>query len=531
MAEMAGEEQKSTATKPTNGRLPAQNKTTLKIISDEEFKRIKVALESNEVGDANLLVEELRDDYVFDHSANQWFRWAGHFWVIDDIGDVYKEINHVVSTYEKARYYCSYKESCAIKNRKKEQQAYWKHMLDQFRDRMFRLQSKQRIKNVLELASKGGSGLALSGKEWDQNVELIAFNNGVLELNQNGPLFRAGRPDDYIKTAISYDYDPQAQAPRFEQFMHEIFKGSSEIVKFTQRLFGYSISGTCREHIFPILWGPGGRNGKSTLIETLGYVLESYAGIIKVEALIEQKNASSANSANPDIYDLRGKRLVWGSETPRFSAFNISKVKLLTGGDRLKGRPLYGHDVEFQPQLTLFLVSNWKPKATPEDEAFWKRAFLIEFTQRFIRDAKQDQENEHLPDADLKDKLKAERQGIINWLVDGYYLYRKDGLNPPDEVLAATAEYRRREDVFGSFLHECCIVYPGDKKIKTPAQELQKKYDSWCEENGHKPAKSRLWKECCELHGIGKEKTRTGAFYIGVAMKADPEMLEAYGYE
>lgn len=40
-----------------------------------------------------------------------------------------------------------------------------------------------------------------------------------------------------------------------------------EMVDFMQRLFGYCITGLTTDHIFPVLWGEHGFNGKGTLLD------------------------------------------------------------------------------------------------------------------------------------------------------------------------------------------------------------------------------------------------------------------------
>ena len=61
-------------------------------------------------------------------------------------------------------------------------------------------------------------------------------------------------------------------------------------------------------------------------------------------------------------------------------------------------------------------------------------------------------------DRDLAAKLKAEWPGILRWLVQGCLDWQRDGLDVPDEVRGATAEYRKEADRVGSFIEQCCVV-------------------------------------------------------------------------
>ena len=51
---------------------------------------------------------------------------------------------------------------------------------------------------------------------------------------------------DYITRAVSVAYDPAAQAPRWSQFLREIFEDKEELIEFVRRAVGYSLTGDVR---------------------------------------------------------------------------------------------------------------------------------------------------------------------------------------------------------------------------------------------------------------------------------------------
>jgi len=63
---------------------------------------------------------------------------------------------------------------------------------------------------------------------------------------------------------------------RWLEFLDEVFASDTELVGYVQRLLGYSLLGTVREHVLPVCWGRGA-NGKGTLFETVQEVLGDYA--------------------------------------------------------------------------------------------------------------------------------------------------------------------------------------------------------------------------------------------------------------
>ena len=70
--------------------------------------------------------------------------------------------------------------------------------------------------------------------------------------------------------------NPQADFPLFRAFLDQIFDENKKLIRFVQKLVGYSLTGRTNEQLLVILWGTGA-NGKSTLIEVLSAMLGEYA--------------------------------------------------------------------------------------------------------------------------------------------------------------------------------------------------------------------------------------------------------------
>src|ERR1700733_11156423 len=88
--------------------------------------------------------------------------------------------------------------------------------------------------------------------------------------------------------------------------------GSQENADFLQRAVGYTLTGITTEHKMFILWGDGS-NGKSTFLETLRYVMETYGKPARFSTFVASKWGES-KSANNDIAAMRGKRFVSAAE-------------------------------------------------------------------------------------------------------------------------------------------------------------------------------------------------------------------------
>jgi hypothetical protein len=60
--------------------------------------------------------------------------------------------------------------------------------------------------------------------------------------------------------------------PRFLAFLDEITGGDGALAEFLQRMFGYCITGSTREHGLFFLYGTGA-NGKSVLLNTVAGII------------------------------------------------------------------------------------------------------------------------------------------------------------------------------------------------------------------------------------------------------------------
>src|SRR5260370_38123742 len=106
------------------------------------------------------------------------------------------------------------------------------------------LKKLQRVQAILTYAQ---AYLKITSREWDTNPWLLACQSGVLDL-RTGEL-HPGNPADYIKTAIPTEWTGlDTPAPRWEQFLQEIFEENPEeirhdLIPFFQRLLGYGIPG------------------------------------------------------------------------------------------------------------------------------------------------------------------------------------------------------------------------------------------------------------------------------------------------
>jgi putative DNA primase/helicase len=470
-----------------------------------------------QVGDARLFIRLFKGQFCYDHAAGLWYEWGGHFWVEDDLEAVLMALDHVIDIYEKQALHCGLKKTRATREDDKEAAKRAEYEEGIFLKKIIQLQRENYRRDVLHLTVAGRGSLGITGREWDRETCLIACPNGIYDLKAG--IFRPGRPDDYIKTACPTEWRGLIEpALEWDKFLDSVFDGDQELISYVKRLIGYSISGQRRERLLPIFTGIG-MNGKGTTCETTKNVLGDLAGPVPAEILLEesQHNKRTGGAPTPEIMDLRGKRLVWASETNEGRRLNAGKAKLLSGGDTMVGRGMYAKKmVRFTPTHTIFLMTNHKPKADPDDFALWGgRLNIVPFDLSFVDNPDPAKPNERKRDAGLLEKLKREVSGILAWMVQGFDEYQKRGLDPPDRVLLATEQYRQDQDTVGQFIEERCIVAPG---AQVQAGEFYQEYKKWCEENGYKPIWGNKFAERVGKR-FRKDETNKARFYFGVGIR------------
>lgn len=228
--------------------------------------------------------------------------------------------------------------------------------------------------------------------------------------------------------------------------MDRITAGDPELQGYEQRFFGYSLTGTVREHIFGFGHGTGA-NGKGVTVGTILGIFHDYALTIPTEMLIV-----SHNDRHPEeLARLRGVRLAVGSETEEGTRWAEAKIKRLTGGDRIAARFMRQNTFEFDPQFKLFIIGNKRPSLRGVDEAMRRRLHLVPFEITIPEDER---------DPELLQKLRTEWPAILRWCVDGCLSWQESGLRPPEIVRAATAKYLDAEDALNLWIEASATEDP-----------------------------------------------------------------------
>ncbi len=483
-------------------------------------------LRDEEEGDARLYAYLFRGKCIYDHTEGTWYEWRGTFWERDECKhSLLLASGPLASAYLDASAHLS--EEAAQEEKKLDpellkrkepdaQQEHYQSLKAMTGELIGRAKALKRLKRAQAVLTYAQAYLKITSRQWDTHPWLLGTREGVLDL-RTGTLCD-GQPEEYIRTVIPTIWSGLDEpAPRFEQYLREIFADREDservaLIAFLQRALGYGITGIVTEHIFLMLLGEEGRNGKDTLMTLLTRVLGNVVGAVSNDVIIASGKYTTPGSAKPHLCALQGKRMAWASETSKGARFDVGQVKFLTGGGSIPARQLYGHDYTFDPSHLLILLTNHKPHADAQDSAFWDRLCPIIFTLRFVDHPAMP--NERQKDRNLGQTLEQEASGILAWLVRGCLMWQREGLAIPPSVLQARQEYREEENTLGQFIKECCVIH---EQARVKASRLYERYKEWAQDNNLKAMNGNTFGlEMKKLYA--QKRANEGNVYCGIGL-------------
>jgi putative DNA primase/helicase len=401
-----------------------------------------------------------------------FYVWDGHTWNSDPGADLVRQEIHSMGA------------ALMLAGKVKEARAF--AMTTRINDLMTELRSVPSVK--------------VQAEDFDSRPDLLSFRNGTVDLRTG--IMRPHSKSDMLTYRLDIAYDPDAQCPRWESFLTEIFPENPDLVGYMQRLCGYGITGRTDEQCFAVLWGKGA-NGKSVLTDTLSTVFRTISKTTPFATFEEKANGGIPN----DIAALRGARLVMASEGESGKPMSEAVLKRVTGKDMIAARFLRQEFFEFKPSFLLMLATNHKPKFRGQDEGLWRRVKMIPFKRWFAP---------HERDGDLDKKLEAEAKGIAAWAVRGSVAWFAGGLQDPDSITSASREYRETSDALAGF-------FPGTLERAEGATmlgaEAYTAYRDWCEAEGL-PQKEvwsrRTFYDAMEERQVTRTRVSKGMALVGI---------------
>ncbi len=439
----------------------------------------------SDTGNAECLAQLYGDDLRYCHTRKKWLMWDNSHWAIDEGGASHRNMIAVV----RARYRAC-EQINDLDQRKKA--AAW----------CVGCESTAKLEAALRTAAKLVA-FSTTIERWDGDQMVAAAVGATLDLRAG--IHRSVRREDYLTMQLGATYDPEASCPRWIQFLDEVFEGNADVIGYIQRAIGYCLTGDTREQKLFLCHGKGA-NGKSVFLEILTALFGDYAA----NASFETFDANRRNESSNDLAALRGKRLVTVIETEEGRRLAESRVKSVTGQDRITCRFLYGEYFTYQPTYKIWMAMNHLPQIRGTDKGIWRRVELIPFLADF----------EGREDKTLASTLRSELDGILQWAIEGLRQWWQRGLDTPDMVKQATRKYREDSDLVGRWIADRCVVV---SNVFLSSAAGWKNYESWCKEMGEEPKSQNMWSRRMTEKGFQSNPNTSKRGWFGVGLRTDDE--------
>lgn len=350
----------------------------------------------------------------------------------------------------------------------------------------------------------------------NNDEQYINVRNGLLKI----PEFELVEhtPELLSTVQLRCSYDPKAKAPNWERFKHDYCLDEEgnfdeEMYRLDRMKAGIilsSIHGHTAKKAF-VQYSSEGNTGKSVDVDTWNDLL----GPNNV-AEVDFKDMATDRWAKGRCW---GKRLVAVGDQGRETIQNSDTFKKLTGGDpvsaELKGLQHFNYTFG-----GVILVScNHLPVFSDDKGNHMAERLVFIHSRNIIAEEKRD--------IFLRQKIKAELDGVFNWAMAGLKDYIDNGYRlckcKSSDLLMD--EYRCRYDTFYSFVRECCD-FTGNPSDFITKNDLETEYERYCNTNGLTALDKRNIKNVAASHGIVLKRTSTTNVYRGIRFKPEETSLE-----
>jgi putative DNA primase/helicase len=373
------------------------------------------------------------------------------------------------------------------------------------------------------MAARSNATIARRARDFDINPQLMGLpgeSGVILELTDKGYEVRAARKDDMITMAAGVvparREDPR-QPKKWLAFLNLIFKGDKDLIRYIQKLMGYSILGNQAAQLFAVFYGTGA-NGKSTLVGTWQLIFGDYGTYPSIQTFSKKFDDKETRS---DLRAIMKHRLVTPVEGSASIKLDETLINRWTGGQEpITTRDLYESTISEWPQGLIGIVSNNKPIISETNFGIWRRVRLIPFDVNLKKLLKP---SELIEEYEKKILFPEEGDLIFSWMLQGYKLYRAEGLESPAAVEEATRKYESESNTLLQFCKDMLIL---DPEAKIQASELIDAYSKYCISEHIVPmdlrkVKDEITTKIYPKHEVDHRRTKKGIYYIGMRLKTD----------
>lgn len=335
---------------------------------------------------------------------------------------------------------------------------------------------------------------------FNRNPYLVNVRNGLLDIRDMS--FKEHTPSYLSTVQLNVEYNPQAHCPQFEKFLNEVL--DCRLIPLVQEILGYLLTTNTSAQKSFVLLGPA-RTGKSTLLWVVEYLL---LGKKNVSNIPWQEIGDKFKTA-----ELLGKLANVFSDLPSKSIDDTGIFKVVTGEDYLMAEKKNKNPFKFRPFARLVFSCNELPKNyVDRTEGFYRRLIIVPFNRQI---------DKNKIDKALKYKFQREKEGILNWALEGLKRLYENNFEFSENELTdeVKKEYKRENNNVISFVEECCEI---DSLFSCSRIELYESYKEFCGEAGLKALSHIKFNK--ELEGnfnVTRARNRKLRLWNGIRIKLD----------
>lgn len=357
--------------------------------------------------------------------------------------------------------------------------------------------------------------LKKSTREADKvkNGNYLNMQNCVLEISRDGITTHKHNKDFLFTSTLPYDYTPDAAAPVWTNMVQKIMLRRPDLVESFKQSIGYLLLRDFNLEKMVCFVGEGS-NGKTTVMDVLKWLVGKSGYASTPIKMLLKDNSEGLYSRTT----IAGKLVNITNELTPDSLEADAFKDLITGQD-IQARHIYGQPFNMDIVPKQLVAMNTTDRLVKErTHGYMRRLHLIPFDYT-IKASDYDPK--------LKDKLRAELPGILNWCLAGARaVIKNNGLAVSDEMGSLLEGVARDANPAQQFLEEHVEMYDReytqeDYSMLVRGEDMLSQYREFCGENGYKPlGRNKFYAEV----------ERLGVTYINTSMRVDGRVMKVRGF-
>ncbi len=345
----------------------------------------------------------------------------------------------------------------------------------------------------------------------EPDVDLIPCRNGVYNIKTD--TLEQFKPEHYFTWRLPWKYNPYARCDFLKKLIDTMLPENQIVTLY--ELMAYCLYRGYPYQKFFILLGRG-RNGKGVFTNILIKLLGS-ENVSNITLNDIQNNRFAASSLYHKLANISG-------EVHYSDLHNTQLLKQLTGGDLLECDRKYKKAIKFINYAKLIFSTNQLPKTRDKTDAFYRRAFIVNFPYQF-RDN---------PSIDIKlrensTEMQTEYEGLLFEVIKHLKRLRANDFifTHHQSIEKTRAVYESLSNPLLKFIEEHCEkTYDSDDFIYK--FEFSEKFKDWCQEQGfNRPTNKKIGRELKELgFEDGQRGERRYWSWLGLKWKNNKKLNE-----